>query len=157
MHLYEILPAVSKMEELAEDNEQLIPYLDGAKLTLNEKVDNIVKLNQGLEGSQLAIDNEIKRLSELKASFNRKARNLKEYVSYQMLKNDIKKIETNIAKISFRKSTQVEIENIDLIPEDFKNRKEVVTVDKMKIKKAIESGEEIDGATIKTFNNLQIK
>jgi len=157
MHLYELLPAFKKLEQLSENNEEMTVYLDSAKLTLDEKVNNIVKVERGMNLDVDMLDTEIKRLSELKRIYENRKRNLRNYVANQMLVNDIKEIKTDIARLSFRKSTQLEIIDGAEIPEKFKTRKEVVSIDKMAIKKAIEKGEQVDGASVKTFNNLQIK
>ena len=157
MKLYELIPAVSKLEEMAEDNEALKEYLDSARLTLNEKVNNIVKFERGLNAGADAIDIEIKRLSELKRSLNKKADNIKEYISIQMQKNGIEKIKTDIAELSFRKSEQVIISDDKEIHPAFILIKEVRSIDKLAIKKAIKTGTDVRGAYIEEFFNLQIK
>lgn len=57
--------------------------------------------------------------------------------------------------LSFRKSEQVVIEDEEKVPEEF--RKVTWTLDKTAIKQAIKDGEDIDGATLQTNMNLQVK
>jgi hypothetical protein len=59
--------------------------------------------------------------------------------------------------LSLRKSKSVEIIDADAIPQQFKTVKTTETINKTEIKKAIESGEIVSGATIKENKNLQIK
>lgn len=157
MKLYEIIPAMNKLEEMSENNEELVPYLDSIQLQLNDKVNNIVKFTRGLEVSAEAIDAEIKRLCGLKANFENKASNLRGYISDQMLKNGIVKIETDVAKLSFRKSQSVEITDEKLIPETYKKKKVIENVDKMALKEALKTGLMVDGAVLVEKNNLQIR
>ncbi|MEI9966198.1 MAG: siphovirus Gp157 family protein [Candidatus Moraniibacteriota bacterium] len=74
-----------------------------------------------------------------------------------MQRNGIKKVETDIAKLSFRESKTVEIDNIALLPERFVVTKTSRTPDKKAIKEALENGEEVSGARIEEHQNLQIK
>ena len=57
--------------------------------------------------------------------------------------------------LSFRKSEQVVIEDENKVPEAF--RKVTWTLDKTAIKQAIKDGEDIEGATLQTNMNLQVK
>ena len=66
-----------------------------------------------------------------------------------------KKIDT--FTLSLRKSKSVEIIDAELIPEAYRVVKTTETINKIEIKKAIESGLTVSGATIKENNNLQIK
>ena len=142
---------------MAEEDESLQEYLDSAQLSLNEKVDNIVKLDRALANNIISIDNEIKRLSDLKKHYGNIDKKLRNYVSYQMKSNDIDEIKTGIAKLTFRKSTQVKIDDEKKISDEYKKEKVTISVDKMKIKKDLLSGKEVEGAELLTFSNLNIK
>lgn len=155
--LYAIAEAFSKLDEMVENDGSLVEYLDGVQMQLQEKVNNIVRYSRNLELTAEMIDVEIKRLSELKSAYKNKSESLKDYISYSMKKNGIEKVETDIARLSFRKSQTVEIEDISKLPERFVVTKVSKTADKKAIKEAIENGEAVEGARIDNHNNLQIK
>lgn len=158
MKLYEIIPALKKLEDLQESSqEDLTEYLDGVQLQLNDKVNGIVRFQKNMEANASAIDIEIARLSKLKSIYENTASRLKDYMGYELQKNGIEKLETEIAKLSFRKSESLKVTDEKLIPSEFVQIKEYKTVDKLAVKKAIKEGRQIDGAVLIENKNLQIK
>jgi hypothetical protein len=103
------------------------------------------------------IDNEIKRLQQAKRSREKTIERLKDTIELAMLTFDIDKIETPLIKISFRKSESVEVEDVNNLPALYKVVKVSESADKLKIKDALKSGMFIEGCSIKTNRNLQIK
>lgn len=161
MTLYEIVPALSKLEELADQDETMIEYLDGAKMTFNEKLENIVKVDRQIDFGIGMLEAEIKRLTELRKLYDNKRKNLKLYLTRNlkpyMDDKGLKEIKTDIAKLSFRKSTQLEITNDEEVPAEYKTIKQTIQIDKMKIKKDLSEGKEVGGVKLKEFDNLIIK
>lgn len=157
MKLYEITNAIAKLEDLAEEDTSLIPYLDSVQMQLKEKAENIIKFILNQESSINSIDAEIQRLQDYKKSYLKKVDNLKNYIAYQMQKDGIDKIETDIAKFSFRKSSSILITDETLIPSEFIKIKEVKSIDKLAIKEALKTGRKIEGALVEEKQNLQIK
>ena len=157
MQLYVIADSLKKLEDMAEDDKSLAEYLDSVELQLKDKVNNVIKFQMSCEATAEAIDTEIKRLTDLKYSYLKKADNIKNYISFSLLKNGIDKLETDISKLSFRKSQSLVITDEKLIPEEFIKIKEVKSIDKIAIKEAIKGGRTIDGAIIEEKQNLQIK
>ena len=66
-------------------------------------------------------------------------------------------METDLNKLSFRKSESVSIFDEEAIPSEYKKEVVSVSIDKTEIKKAIKEWKEIPGATITEKQNLQIK
>lgn len=157
MKLYEITNSINQVKKFVDNQDELNEYLEQLDLELQDKAKNIFMLIKNIEAPVVAIDDEIKRLSEMKKSYQSKANNLKNYISFTMQKNGIEKIESDIVKFSFRKSESVEIIDESMIPSEFINIKEVKTVDKIAIKKAIKAGNNVRGIEIKVNKNLQIK
>ena len=60
-------------------------------------------------------------------------------------------------KLSYRKSESVNITDIDSVPKEYIKIKTEVSADKTNIKKAIKTGQYIDGAELVTNINMQIK
>ena len=157
LSLYEISNAIAKIEELAESETELQEYLDSAQISLQNKVMDVVGYSQSLKAYGEAVKLEAERLSSLSKSIERRSNNLKAYLSYCMQKNGLERIETPIAILSFRKSEQLEIINPEQVPNNFKKVTEIVTIDKLAIKKAINEGEEVAGVQLNHIKNLQIK
>ena len=70
---------------------------------------------------------------------------------------NIEKLDGLHAQISFRKSEQTIIDNIEALPKEYINEKVTYTANKALIKAALKAGEVIDGAHIETVKNIQIK
>jgi len=157
MKLYEITESINKVKKFVDNQEELNAYLEVLNVELEEKAKNVFMLIKNIEAPITAIDDEIKRLGEMKRSYQSKANNLKNYISFTMQKNGIEKIESDIVKFSFRKSETLEVIDESLIPSEFINVKEVKTVDKIAIKKAIKAGNNVNGVECRVHNNLQIK
>lgn len=66
-------------------------------------------------------------------------------------------VEAGFYKVGIRKSEETIIEDLAKIPEEYLDRKEVVSPDKTAIKKAIKAGTEVPGAWVKNKKNLSIK
>jgi len=157
--LYEITNAMTKVQEVIEDPEELKEYFDSLSLQLEDKAGGIMRVIKNEEMFVDKIDSEIKRLQERKASFQRKIQNVKDYVSFNMKKNKISRIETDIATFSFRKSTSVKLQDdfFDVGSSSYMKEKIIRTADKIAIKKDIQGGFTVPGAELIEKKNLQIK
>ena len=78
-------------------------------------------------------------------------------VKKAMIVSGIDKIESDLFKLSLRRSEAVEVDMVEALPNAFQNVKNVVTADKVAIKEAIKRGENVIGARIVENFNLQIK
>lgn len=158
LHLYEIIPALKKLEEIAEVSEEdMTEYLDGVQLQLNDKVNGIVKYQKNMEANAEAVRHEITRLTKLMGIYSNTAKRLKNYMSNELQNNGIEKLETDIAKLYFLESETLVVTDEKIIPKEFIKVKEVRSVDKIGIKKALKDGRKIDGVMIQENKNLQIK
>jgi len=157
--LYEINKELNSIMESREEGsiEEIESKLDQIQIQFNDKLNNICKYVSNIESDISAIDNEIKRLQNIKKSKTTKIDNLKDYMSYILQQQGIEKLDLELYRISFRKSDQVIILDQDKIPDEYIIEKVSTTVDKTKIKDAIKAGSVIDGATIQVKKNLQIK
>lgn len=155
--LYAIAEGFQQLNEMADDDEMLVPYLDAITMQLDNKVDNIVKFRQEKLATVAAIDSEVQRLLAMKKSHEKLAERLKEYVSTSMILHDIEKIDTGLFKVSFLNSESVEVTDESLISDEFKKVKTVFQVDKLALKAALKAGKVVQGAEIVRRKNLQIK
>ena len=156
MKLYEIteLQQAVEQEEDAEIKQDLQEVIE---FELEKKSNNIVYAIKNLEGNNLAIDAEIKRLQKMKEKNDKNIESIKSNVLFFMQQNNLDKIKTDLATFSTRKSKSTQIDNIELIPSEFVTVKQAFQPDKAAIKKAIESGREVAGANVVENISLQIK
>jgi len=148
----------------------LINDIENAEGEITEEQNDLLIINENqLKGKTMAylevikskeafnsnIDAEIKRLQAMKKSNN----NLVDRLNNSLL--DAVKlygdIVSGLTTFTTRKSESILIEDEELISQEFKNQKLVITVDKLAIKKAIKSGEDVPGASLSTNQNLKIK
>ena len=153
----EYLDLISQIEQ-AEG--ELTPELESA-LTINKselEVKSIayVEFIKQREGLNARIDEEIKRLQAIKKANDNLVLRLKNNLLNAV--NMFGNFEAGFLKLSTRKSKSVEV-NIDTndLPKEFKSIKVTEAPNKTAIKKAIESGQEVEGCRIVENINLAIK
>lgn len=127
------------------------------KLQLQTKGAGIIKSFKNSEAMLNGVDEEIKRLQALKKSISNQINSRKEYIVRNMEMMGITKIETELGNLSLRKSKSVNIYDESLIDKKFIEIETKEKISKTEIKKAIEAGENVQGANIVEKNSLNIK
>lgn len=158
MELYKINDEMLKIlsvditEENLEEMQNKFLWLDKQK---DEKINNTIKYIKSIEWDFENIDTEIKRLQELKKSKKSKIDSLKDLIQFVL---DWATFESHVCKIWYRKSEQVIVDvDLEKISLNYIKIKETKSVDKVKAKKDIKAGKEINGIHIETIQNLSIK
>lgn len=132
--------------------------LEKLSMERDRKIENLLMYYKDCLASAAAIKTEIDALTARKQVLENKAERLANYAD-SVLKGD--RFETAKVKVSYRNSTPVEVsegclEWLKVNRDDLLKYKEP-DIDKKKLKKALENGEEIKGAAIVTKRNIQIK
>ena len=148
------------MQEIEECEGVLTLELEeGLQINKEElvvKSENYVHVIKSQEAYLSAIDNEIKRLQALKKQKEKAVDVLKSYL-LQAVEN-FGTFTSGFFTFSTRKSSSVEVFcDVNDLPKELKVIKVTETADKTAIKKALQSGEQIDGCAIIEKHNLQIK
>lgn len=133
--------------------EQIQNYKDQAKDYINYKLRQRQELLLPIPG----IKAEIERLKTLEENYQKKSDAIEKWVDYLMQGFGLTELQTELNKLSYRKSEAVILTDEASIPEEYKNKKITISVDKAELKKALKSGIKISGAVIETRQNLQIK
>ena len=156
MNLYEItaLQQAAEQEEDAEIKQDLQELI---AIELEKKSNNIIYAIKNLESNNIAIDAEMERLKAIKERNVKNVDSIKNHILNFMKTNNIDKIQTELATFSTRKSKSTQIDNIELIPSEFVTVKQTFQPDKTAIKKAIEAGKEVPGASVVENVSLKIK
>lgn len=143
--------------ETGEINDDALAELDALKMDKEEKVDNIACLIKSLDAEAKAIREEAKSQIESRAiPREKKIERLKAYLTDNC---DGQTWETARSKVSFRPSKRVILseEWERLLPDKYIKCKTESKPDKVGLKKALDSGEEISGAALEEYSNIQIK
>lgn len=161
MNLYTIDKTIEDILEkgcsLNEETGEFYDFDDLKQLHVDreQKIDNTVCYLKNTEAMIEAYKAEEKRLAECRKILENKADRIRNFLSYFLEIG--KKLETIHFKISWRKSTSVNIINEELIGEEFKKEKITVSLDKKAIGDKLKAGEIVAGAELEEKQNLQIK
>lgn len=149
-------------ESLIENGGELTPEIETqlqiSKVDLQNKSVSYSFVIKQLESDVLQIDNEIKRLNDLKKSRVKTSERLEETLKDAMILFGVQKIETPLVNISLRNSESIEVLHLALLSDEYKKCSTPLwSADKAKIKEAIKSGETVEGAILVKNQSLQIK
>ena len=156
MNLYQLTETYAQLLQLDLEEQDMVTALDSIQGTVAEKAEGILMVMKTLEAEQDAYTKEIARLNDLKTKSKKKVDSMKEYLSYNLQQMDIKKLDTALFKLSFRKSESVVIDDQTQLPKEYIKVKTTESPDKTALKKALKDGD-IKGCHIETKQNLQIK
>ena len=146
------------INEIEALDGELTPDME-IKLSINEsqlqqKSIGYLEVIKKKEAYNSLIDAEIKRLQALKKQSNNTIGFLKENLLKAV--KTFGNYEVGLSKFGTRKSSSVEVEDVNSLPKEYK----VVTVteraDKKKLKEALKSGKEIEGVRIEEHLILKI-
>tara|TARA_R110001606_G_scaffold171936_1_gene317971 strand:- start:5936 stop:6427 length:492 start_codon:yes stop_codon:yes gene_type:complete len=163
---------MSSLFEISEIMDQITNHLIDTGGELTEEVEELLIITQeelkskssdyaymihSLEYDNTIVDQEIKRLNQIKKTRQNVIQRLKMTLSAALIRFEVDEIKTPTLKINFRRSQTLEILSIDSI--DKKYHTEVIThdVNKKQIKEDLKNGKEVDGARLLTHQNLQIR
>lgn len=161
-NLFQITEEVRQLASLLEEGEftpELESQLQIVESEFQEKAINYGYAIKSIKADMAAIKTEIERLEDLQYSKMFAIERMQDSLKAAMLAFNVDKVEIPTMKISFTKSKSVFIEDETLIPANYKTTPKAPEPrpDKIKIKKAIESGELVLGASIQENKNLKIK
>jgi hypothetical protein len=144
--------------ESGELTEELENELVINQTELQEKAINYGYAMRSLESDVSIIDEEMKRLAALKKAKTGAIDRMKESVLNAMLIYGIEKVTSPTLNLSVRNNPEsVDIPMTELLDQKFLVTKITVTPDKVAIKKAIQNGENVEGATLVRTQSLLIK
>ena len=161
MKLYEINQAV--LDLVDPETDEILDYEAFAELQLarEEKIENMVLWYKDLVADAKAIREEEAALAERRKPIERKAERLKSYIA-EVLGGE--KFETPRCKVSYRKSSALEIEDVSALAEwldDHGHIDAVVysapSVDKRVVTNLLKEGEEMPGCSLVERDNMQLK
>lgn len=145
-------------EETGEfiDNAETINNLfNGLKMTFEDKLDNSQRYILTLNGEADILAKEIKRLQAKKTALENKADRLSEMMKNAILSSGENKFKTSLYSFNIKKTESVEVRDLDVVPRAYLRLKK--EADKVAIKKALKSGDVIDGVYLSEKLSLGVK
>lgn len=155
---FALLDILDSIDDSDEEQKNLLK--EGLKINEEnffDKVHNYVRFIHTQEKDIEIIESEIKRLNALKKSKQGKIDYLKLNLISAMQTFQKSKIEFPTIKLSLKKSSVIEIIDIDKVPEAYVKIKKELQPDKNLIKEALKNGESISGVLLIEKDNLLIK
>ena len=127
--------------------------LDALQIQRDEKVENIACLIKNLKAEAEAIQNEERKLKSRRQACENRSEWLKIYLAENLQGEEFK---SPRASISWRRSEAVNVTDVWALPAEY-IRMADPEPDKTAIKKALKSGETVNGATLVENYSLQIR
>lgn len=160
--LYEINKVIENIIANAVDPEtgEIIgdlSMLDELEMARDEKIENTGLYIKNLNADIEQLRAEECALQQRRKSKENRVKSLKNYMTYSLQQAGQNKFETPRLALSFRKSSAVEVEDVEKLPKEYKKIKTEISPDKTAIGKALKAGEEIAGAILVERLSLQVK
>lgn len=158
--LYAITSEQLRINELLEESGgELTPEIEEA-LTLNEenflvKSEGYIESIARFKALAEAADVRIKEMQRIKKTAENSKRRLEERLLWALQTMGRDKVEVGLRKLALRMTTAVNITDETAIPAEY--IKVETSIDKMRIKEALKSGEVITGAELVTNQSIQIR
>ena len=134
------------------DAEKAVSLVEELSLAREEKIDGIALYIEELGADAAALKAKADALKQRAKAMENKAERLEEYLTAAL---DGEKYESTNGKISFRKSVAVMVDE-SVLPGEYFTEKIERKPDKTAIKKALNGGAVIDGASLVEKRNIQI-
>ena len=164
MNIYEINKAIEDILEdgfsVDEETGEILfdeSDLNALDAEISEKIENVACYIKNLTADISALKEEEKNLSTRRKQKERKIDSLKDYINHAMELSGRKSLESPRCKVSFRKSSSVEVPDINALDEDYITKTIEIKPNKVAIKEALKEGKTVEGAEIVERQNLQIK
>lgn len=146
MKLYEITDALLQVEDLLEAGEDVQDTIDALQLSMEDKIEGLVKVIRNFEASAEAKKNEAKRLKEQAEKDQANADRLKDWIKLNLIRLGKKKVETDLFKVTVTKPREkIEVDETRLPDDYFIIKREPIS--KTELKKLVKE-QEIPGVQI---------
>lgn len=153
MKLYEIDAGIESC--IDEETGEILDFekLDKLQMERQEKIENIVFLIENTQNDIAGLKEQEEIFAARRQSAEKRVDKLKEYLTYAL---HGEKFETVKARVTFRWSEYLEIENEKALPVEYMKETVSYKPDTTAIREAIKSGKIVEGARIQERLNPQI-
>lgn len=147
------------MDDPDFDQDALNDTFEAIDGEFEDKADNYARIMKNMEGDIEALKNEIKRLSDKKATLENNIKRMKETLQVNMISTGKMKFKTDLFSFGIQKNAPAVIVDTDInnLPPEFLKFREP-EVNKTAIKEAIQNGEDLTGyAHLEQSQSLRIR
>lgn len=153
-NLYEIKKEILDTIDLETGEIIDTEKFNNLQIEFNDKIENIALWYKNLLSEAAAYKAEEEVFKHKMKTAQNKAESLKKYLDSAL---GGRKFNTVKVDVTYRKSTSVDVEDVEKLPDDYKKSVTTISADKTAIGKALKSGELVQGASLVENNNIQIK
>jgi|SRR5690348_3761861 len=154
LKLYEI----TNQYQMLIDNSDNIEELESIKDNIKDKAVNVAAYIKNMEAEEMAILNAIKQMKERSECLSKKIESLKDYLLFNLVKCDVKEIRSSQFDIKIKKCPPSLLIHDEInIDDEYKTIKNVISIDKNKVKNDLLNGIIVPGAEVVINNRLEIK
>lgn len=149
MDLYTISARYEQLFNLEEYTPEQLQELETLFHSIQDEIVKRIMYIKNLEGCQIVLNEEIKRLTDRKETLENKIERQKIFLKNRMEHAKIEKVDHAIFPVKLAKNPEkVDIFNADLLPTDYIIIKETFHIDKTLIKEDIKKGIDIPGVKL---------
>ena len=159
MTLYELSEAMRNFDlEIDEETGEILngDELEMLQMDHRQKLINCVYYYKNVKAEADALKAEKQKLAERQRVAENKAEWMKRYIAADLQGEKFEPEEDVTVRVTYRKSKSVECEDVYQVPDEYLRYKEP-ELDKTKVKKALDAGEEVPGCELVEKQNIQIK
>ena len=154
--LYQLNNAYAQLQQMIDDGQEgLEDTLASITDAVEEKLEAYAMVIKNIESDVEGIKSEEKRLAERRKIMENGITRMKQAIAETLQNSGQDKVKTEKFTFSFRKSSKVEVSDIDSLPEKFVKIER--TVSRSELTQALKSGEQIEGAQLVENQSLQIR
>lgn len=153
MKLFEIDEALQECFDAETGEITDITRFEDLQLEREQKLENIACWIKNLEADAEALKAQKMTFAERQKETENKAERLRNYLQYALQNTNFKTVNV---EVKFRKTQKVEVPDVYKLDENFLKYSEP-TADKTAIKKAIQGGQAVEGATLIENISMSIK
>jgi hypothetical protein len=145
-------------KETGEINDKAIAMLNEIKSDIKDKGIAVASFIKNMDAEREAISNAKKMMAEREARLTSRVNYLTSYLQANMERCGINELSCAYFTVKLKKCpVSVFIENEKDIPEEYKKKKEEISLDKIKLKEHIQAGVVVPGASLKQNLRLEIR
>lgn len=154
--LYQLNNAYAQLQQMIEDGQEgLEDTLASITDAVEEKLEAYAMVIKNIESDVEGIKSEEKRLAERRKIMENGITRMKQAIAETLQGSGQDKVKTEKFTFSFRKSSKVEVSDIDSLPQQF--IKVERTISRSELAKALKAGEQIEGAQLIENQSLSIR
>ena len=154
--LYQLNKAYAHLQQMIEDGQEgLEDTLDSITDAVEEKLEAYAMVIKNIESDVEGIKSEEKRLAERRKVMENGVVRMKQAIAETLQNSGQDKVKTEKFTFSWRKSSKVEVSNIDNLPQQYVKVER--TISRAELAKALKAGEQIEGAQLIENQLLSIR